>query len=211
MSDLERGEALLLNGLQKLRLSLSPEPFLRYVELIYKWNQAYNLTAVRDIPNMVIRHVLDSLAVLHLVPSGRLLDVGSGAGLPGIPIALAQPERSVVLLDSNGKKTRFLQEAQRLLCLDNLEVVQTRVEDYNPAQNFSVIISRAFSDIFSFVAMSQHLLAPKGQWLAMKSRQVSSELSTLTMPHQVEAYAVPGLLESRCCVVIRKAMKTASE
>ena len=122
---------ILLEGMQQLKLDFPCEGLLNYLTLLHKWNQAYNLTAVRDMKAMVTRHLLDSLAILPWLHGTRILDVGTGAGLPGIPLAIARPDLHVVLLDSNGKKARFLQEAKRALALSNVDIVQTRVENYH--------------------------------------------------------------------------------
>jgi len=175
-----------------------------YLRLLHKWNQAYNLTAVRDIDEMVGRHVLDSLAILPWIQGPRLIDVGSGAGLPGIPLALARPDLHLVLLDSNGKKTRFLQEVKRTLHLTHVEVVQSRVEDYNPVQGFDTVVSRAFSHIQDLVRWTHHLVVEQGIWLAMKGLCPTDELVGLNYPYQIEPYVVAGVEGERCCVMIKK-------
>ena len=174
----------------------------QYLQLLNQWNQAYNLTAVRDIHEMVGRHVFDSLAVLPWIKGNFILDVGTGAGLPGIPLAIACPDRQFVLLDSNGKKTRFLQAVQHALKLENIEVVQARVETYSSVRPFDTIVSRAFAQIQTMIDATQHLLASDGVWVAMKGPNVMPELSALTSPHRIEHYSVLGMTEERCCVVI---------
>ncbi|MCM5704699.1 16S rRNA (guanine(527)-N(7))-methyltransferase RsmG [Larsenimonas salina] len=146
------------------------EQMSEFVALLHKWNRAYNLTAVRDPDQMVSRHVLDSLSVLPWVKGPGVLDVGSGAGIPGILLAIARPELQVTLLDGNGKKVRFQQHACRTLGLENVEPVHERLEQYHPEQGFDQIISRAFSTLSQFTETSQHLLAADGEWLAMKGR-----------------------------------------
>lgn len=195
-------ETLLDEGMRKLGLSLAPEPFFEYLRLLNKWNHAYNLTAVRDIASMVPRHLLDSLAVLPWIKGSRLLDVGSGAGLPGIPLALALPELHVVLVDSNGKKTRFLNEVKRALSLNNVEVVQTRIENYHPSQGFDTVTSRAFSELGQMIQWTKHTIAPGGIWLAMKGRFPETELASVEYPYRVEAYTVAGIDVERCCVIV---------
>ncbi len=190
-------------GLDKLLLNhLSTDLLLQYLTLLHKWNQAYNLTAIRDMESMVSRHIIDSLAVLPWLKGSRLLDVGSGAGLPGIPLAIARPELQVVLLDSNGKKIRFLQEVKRILALDNVEVVQTRAETYRPSQGFDTVISRAFSDLSQMIAWTRHLIEPDGIWLAMKGRRPDAELEPLSFSYRVETYEVPDIEGERCCVIV---------
>src|ERR1035437_3627076 len=138
---------------------------LAYAALLYKWNRTYSLTALREQDKAVSHHVLDSLAVLPFVTPGRLLDVGSGGGMPGIPLAIARPELSVTLLDSNSKKAAFLQQAAIELALSNISVHGGRVEQYHPAVGFDAITSRAFAELADFVALSQHVLATGGRWL----------------------------------------------
>lgn len=176
----------------------------QYLQLLNQWNQAYNLTAVRDIHEMVGRHVFDSLAVLPWIKGNLVLDVGTGAGLPGIPLAIVCPTKQFVLLDSNGKKTRFLQAVKHALKLNNIEVVQARVETYTAVRPFDTIVSRAYAHVQTMLEATQHLLAPDGIWVAMKGPNVLSELSALTYPHRVEYYSVVGMTEERCCVVINK-------
>ena len=143
-----------------------------YLLLLDKWNKTYNLTAVRDIYEMASRHVLDSLAILPWVHGKNILDVGTGAGLPGIPLAIARPDLCVTLLDSNGKKTRFLEAVKRTLHLTNINIVQMRVESYRFAQGFDTITSRAFSQMDEMINLTKHLIANDGVWLAMKSLEI---------------------------------------
>lgn len=184
-------------------LALDPElsdaaqaQLAQYVTLLARWNKTYNLTAVRDEMAMVPRHILDSLVVRPYLHGVCVLDIGTGAGLPGIPLAITEPERTFTLLDSNGKKTRFCLQAASELELANIEVVRERVEDYRPAQGFDTVISRAFSDISAFVAVAQPLLAAGGRILAMKGAFPHAELASLPANVQVRAVhplAVPGL------------------
>ena len=190
--------ARLRSGL--LQLELQPqgleEPLLAYLALLRKWNKAYNLSAVRDPEEMVTRHLLDSLVILPFLRGPRLLDVGTGAGLPGIPIAIARPELAVVLLDSNGKKTRFLRQVVLEMGLRNVEVVDQRVESYQPADAFSDITSRAFSELGEFIRLTRSLLAPGGHWLAMKGRLDQNELAEIGAERgklHVHQLRVPGL------------------
>lgn len=157
---------------------------LDYIELIEKWNKVHNLTAVRELREMVTLHLLDSLTIASHVPHGaRVIDVGSGAGLPGIPLAIARADTHVTLLDSNHKKAAFLRQAKGELRLDNVEVIADRVEDAGRQMSaeklFDVVVSRAFSDLPDFVAASRHLLAPQGTMLAMKGVYPYEELAKL--------------------------------
>lgn len=179
---------------------------LHYLELLHKWNQAYNLTAIRALPDMVTKHLLDSCAILPFLEGHHILDVGTGAGLPGIPIALLHPQRHVVLLDSNGKKTRFLKEVQRQLKVKNITIVNARAENYHAQTTFDTVVSRAFSDLQHMIQCTKHLLSPQGIWLAMKGLFPQSELTTIPDSYcvQTHVYQVPELNEHRCAVIIRQ-------
>ncbi len=184
------------------------ERLLAYLRLLHKWNKVYNLTAIRELQKMVVHHLLDSLAVLPYVEGRRLVDVGSGAGLPGIPLAIAQPELQVTVLDSNHKKASFLQQVCLELKLDNVAVVCARVEAWHPPQPFDVVISRAFTDLAEFARLTGHLLAPDGALLAMKGLYPYEELAQLpdTMTVQrVIPLSVPGLRAQRHLVVVKRA------
>ena len=195
-------QEILNNGLSQLGLNLESIKLEQYLELLDKWNHAYNLTAVRDLDSMVTKHILDSLAILPFIKGKSLLDVGTGAGLPGIPLAIALPHLKIVLLDSNGKKIRFLQEVKRKLKLDNVEIIQSRVESYHPTALFDTLTSRAFSAIEQMLNLSRHLIVPDGIWVLMKGRRPDDELAAIKMPSRVESYAVPGIDGERCCVII---------
>ena len=202
MSDTEQIVHALQEGLSALQLDIPCEPLLLYLKLLTKWNKAYNLTAVRDEASMVARHILDSLAVLPWVVGPRVIDVGSGAGFPGIPLALAKPEWQIVLLDSNGKKSRFLHEVKRVLHLTQVEIVQARVENYHPSLGFDTVTSRAFSELGQMIDWTRHLLCPDGIWLLMKGRHPETELAALHYSYQVLPYKVPGLEGERNCVIV---------
>lgn len=181
-------------------------PLLRYLGELVLWNKAYNLTAVRDPAEMVTRHLLDSLAVLPHA-RGRVVDVGSGAGLPGIPLALANPALHVTLLDSNGKKARFLRHAQRQVPVTNAEVVEARAEAFRPPARFDTIVSRAFAALGDFLRTTAELAAPDGRWLAMKGKLDAKELADVPPGFRVEQeiqLQVPGLDEERHLIIIRK-------
>lgn len=177
-----------------------------YVELLARWNSAYNLTAVRDPGEMVARHLLDSLAIAAHVSGASLADLGTGAGLPGIPLALLQPERQFTLVDSNGKKARFLREAVRSLKLANVRVFEGRVQDV-PGQ-FDCITARAFATLADMLNWAGGLLADGGSWLAMKGKLQDEEIAALPAGFRIEqtlALAVPGTVGERHLIVIRKA------
>ncbi|CDZ76332.1 Ribosomal RNA small subunit methyltransferase G [Legionella massiliensis] len=207
MSSAASLEELLSKGLEQLGLALAANPLMSYLLLLQKWNKTYNLTAVRDLDVMITRHLFDSLAILPWIRGKHVLDVGTGAGFPGIPLALAKPDTQFVLLDSNGKKTRFLQEIKRRLQLDNVEVIQSRAENYHPSVDFDTVTSRAFSELAQMLKWTHHLIGTNGIWLAMKGRYPETELASISLPYQVHPYTVPGLDGERCCVIIENATK----
>lgn len=200
-------ELQLQQGLQPLGLTRLVEPLTNYLMLLHKWNGAYNLTAVRDVETMIYKHLLDSLAIAPWFQGPRVLDVGTGAGLPGIPLALAFPDIHWVLLDSNGKKTRFLKEVKRQLQLNQIEIVDQRVELYQPGPVFDTVVSRAFSSLEQMIHWTNHLLAPDGFWLAMKGTHPNEELANINQPYQVISYTVEGIEGERCCVLIKRTNK----
>jgi 16S rRNA (guanine527-N7)-methyltransferase len=194
---------LLSEGTAALGLALGSEQqvqLLDYLALLCKWNQAYNLTAVRDPAAMVTRHLLDSLAIAPWLRGSRCIDVGTGAGLPGIPLAILFPERDFHLLDSNGKKTRFLFQVQTALALANITIHQARVEEFRPAQRFDVVLSRAFASLTDMVAGTRHLLRPQGVFLAMKGACPDDEIAAVAAQcclRGLHPLRVPGLDEQR--------------
>ena len=158
----------------------------QHLNLIARWNRVHNLTAVRETEQMVVLHLLDSLSVLpYLESAASVLDVGTGPGLPGVPIAIARPDARVTLLDSSHKKCAFLQQAKTELGLANVEVVRDRVENWKPAQKFDAVVSRAFSDLADFVAQAQHLVAPGGSLIAMKGVYPFDEIARVPASHRV--------------------------
>lgn len=198
---------ILTQGLAALSLDLAAtqqEALLAYVGLLHKWNSAYNLTAVRDPVEMVARHLLDSLAVCEHLESSDCLDVGTGPGIPGIPLAIARPEQAFTLLDSNGKKVRFVRQAVLELGLRNVEVVQSRVEKYRNA--FPQVVSRAFASLEDMLDMAGHLVAPGGRLLAMKATVSDSEQAGIAEPWQARQIhlSVPQLNEPRQLVVLTR-------
>ena len=198
------------SGLIGLALPLGAgqqERLLQYLVLLEKWNQVYNLTAVRDLTKMVGAHLLDSLSVVPFLSGENVLDVGSGAGLPGIPIAVAKPQCEVTLLDSNHKKAAFLRQAVAELALGNTNVVCERVESWVAPKGFDVIISRAFSDLGEFASLTGRLLASSGVIAAMKGLHPFEELERLPAGFRVKevrALQVPGLEAERHLVLIER-------
>lgn len=179
-----------------------------YLALLAKWNRTYNLTAIREPERMVTHHALDSLAIVPALPARaiRVLDVGSGGGLPGIPIAIARPDAEVVLVDSNGKKATFLAQAAIELPLANASSVASRVEDFAPARPFDVVVSRAFADLATFARLASKHVAPGGALYAMKGVHPDEEIAEL--PDDVEVVStrkldVPGLDGARHLIVLK--------
>lgn len=201
----------LAQGVVELRLTLPDEArqrLLDFVALIKKWNEVYNLTAVREAEKMVCHHLLDSLAVLPHVTAKTILDVGSGAGLPGIPLALALPQARVTLVDSSHKKAAFLNQAVIELKLDNAAVVCERIEAWRPQQKFELVISRAFSDLPEFLALAGRLCAKEGVLAAMKGVYPYEELARLPREFwlkSVISLKVPGLRAERHLVLMQPA------
>ncbi|MEI7430938.1 MAG: 16S rRNA (guanine(527)-N(7))-methyltransferase RsmG [Betaproteobacteria bacterium] len=204
-------EQQLKQGLAALGIDLpqaAQEKLLAYAALLYKWNKTFSLTAMREQDKAVSHHLLDSLAVLPFVPVGSLLDVGSGGGMPGIPLAIARPDLRVTLLDSNSKKAAFLQQAAIELALPNISVHCGRVEQYHPALGYAAITSRAFSELADFVNLSCHLLLPNGIWLAMKGLRPEDEIARLpkgVLVEDVPRLVVPGVDGERHLVVLSQA------
>ena len=198
-------QTILNQGIKDAKLDISEQTqqkLLAYLALMQKWNKVHNLTAVRDADEMVTLHLLDSLVVLPYVDAQNLLDVGSGAGLPGIPLALCLPNLQVTVIDSNSKKVSFMRQVKAELGISNLEVLGGRVEEIAATRKFEIIISRAFSDLSLFVSLTHHLLDVQGKWLAMKGVYPEAELADLVaktgiVASKVEVLSVPGLSAQR--------------
>jgi 16S rRNA (guanine527-N7)-methyltransferase len=198
--------ALLAAGIGQMGLDVSretQEKLLAYMALLQKWNKVYNLTAVREPSEMVTLHLLDSLSVLPYVNARNLLDVGSGAGLPGIVLAIVKPDLQVTTIDTVQKKAIFMRQVKGELGLENLDVVHARVESYQATQKFEVIISRAFSELALFLKLTKHLLAENGAWLAMKGQVPHAELESLDIKSKkIVPLNVAGLQAERHLVVL---------
>ncbi len=197
-------------GLAALRQDLSADArrgLLDYLALLARWNRAYNLSAVRDPMEMIARHLLDSLAVRPHLPAGALLDLGSGAGLPGLVLALVEPQRPVTLLDSNGKKTRFLEHAVLQLRLSNIQVVRARAETWDGGAGYAAVTARAYADLDVFWRHPEPRLGPGGQALALKGRRPEAELAALAdegVSCSVARLSVPGLSAERHLVTLAR-------
>lgn len=204
----KRQETLLRAGLVELGLNLRDHQvsqLLAFLNLLKKWNKAYNLTAIDDPEEMVALHLLDSLAILPHLEGQRFIDVGTGPGLPGIPLAIALPDKHFTLLDSNGKRVRFLFQVKVALGLKNIEEIHGRSEDYRPKEGFDGVISRAFTALPDMVDKTHHLLADTGTFYAMKGRMPEKELSELPKPYNVSScypLSVPGVGAERHLVTL---------
>ena len=204
-------------GMQQMGVEYSSEQrdmLLTYLQLLMTWNKAYNLTAIRDPGEMIKLHLLDRLAVLPHVAGRRLIDVGTGAGLPGIPLAIMCPERDFTLMDSNGKKTRFLFQARCDLGLSNLKEINSRVENHRPEVPYDAVLSRAFTSVADMVKKCSHLLSPEGLFLAMKGKFPQSELSEVGKGYKVNAshiLQVPGVDGERHLIVISRDAQRSSK
>lgn len=196
--------------LQKAEIAVSEEQLtalVQYVELLDKWNKAYNLTSVRDPLQMLSKHIVDSLAVSQYLQGERFIDVGTGPGLPGIPLAIVNPTKQFSLLDSLGKRIRFLKEVQRLLNLKNIEPIQSRVEEHQPTQKYDGVISRAFASLEDMVSYSEHLLAADGLFYALKGIHPDKEIAALPDSVKVAdsfSLTVPGVDGERHLICISK-------
>jgi 16S rRNA (guanine527-N7)-methyltransferase len=206
--ELLQGIAALDTRGQRLSLDANKvDQLIAYIALLDRWNKAYNLTAVRDPAAMVVRHLLDSLAIAPYVSGQRIIDVGTGPGLPGIPLAITFPDRHFSLLDSNGKKTRFLFQAKTQLSLKNVEIIEDRVESYHPEPLFDAVVTRAFADLSLTARLCRHLLIDHGKIYAMKAQEADDSASIwdpgmrLLDRYNID---VPGLDEPRTLVVLER-------
>jgi len=204
--DWDQARTQLDQGLAALGLDLptaSREQLIALLRLLTQWNKAYNLTALRSPAQQVAGHLLDSMAVLAHLPPGRLIDVGTGAGFPGLPLAIVRPDTPHVLLDSNLKKTRFVQHAALTLDLRNVEVVRQRAEQYRPQQPFAVVVARAFAPLPRLLRLIGHLCAPGGRLLALKGPAVDTELADLPPAFEhIDTLTLPALAGGRRTLVV---------
>jgi len=204
---MDKSRKILEAGLLELNLPANEaqiELLLAFVLLIEKWNKAYNLTAIRSREEMLRLHILDSLALLPFVAGNKIADIGTGAGLPGIPLAIFMPNQQFTLVDSNSKKTRFVQQAILELKLENVEVVHSRVENLARPAEFDAVLSRAFASLDDIMKLTEYLLQENGVLIAMKGQKPQEELDDLKCPYLVDMIAVPGVEAERCVVRINK-------
>ena len=214
-SDWSSAAELLASGINTLKLDIDHQQqllMIDFLKLLEKWNKAFNLTSITQPQEMVVKHLLDSLVVIPRIHGPTVLDVGTGAGIPGIPLAIAKPEISFTLLDTNGKKTRFIKQACAQLGINNVAVEQSRIESFNPDASFAQIICRAYSAISKFVDQTRQLIHPNAELLAMKGLLPESEIADLkndgelsrlvTIDQQIEL-KVPYLDEQRHLVILK--------
>jgi 16S rRNA (guanine527-N7)-methyltransferase len=201
--------AELLNQLSQNHFSINEitsKKIVEYVLLLHKWNQIHNLTSIRDPLQMLSKHIIDSLAISPYLQGPRILDVGTGAGLPGIPLALTHPHYRFALLDSNGKKTRFLTHVMQTLMINNVDIIPLRVEKYSPENCFNSIVSRAFSRLNEFLHKTRHLCCENGIFLAMKGQYPKEEINTLDIDFKLidtKSLQIAGLDEKRHVLILR--------
>jgi 16S rRNA (guanine527-N7)-methyltransferase len=182
------------------------ERLVTYLQQLHKWNQAFNLSGIKNIDEMLSLHLLDSLVMVPFMDGKRIADVGTGAGLPGFPLALCFPEKEFILVDSNSKKTRFIFQTAALLNVKNITVVSSRVEDYASQPQVDIVTSRAFASLTDFVESCRHLVSPTGKFLAMKGLYPDAEVAALPPGYRVtavHALTVPGLAAERHVLEIR--------
>lgn len=203
-------KALLAKGLADMGLSCSStqqSSLLAYLGMLKQWNSTYNLTAIRDTRAMLTRHLLDSLAVTPFLRGHRFIDLGTGAGLPGVPLAIVSPQRSFDLLDGNGKKTRFLFQVRLQLGLANIHELNKRVENHHPRETYDGILTRGFAGLSAMIDQARHILGEGGRFYAMKGKLIRQELAGVSEGFEVETVEklyVPGLEEDRHLIIVRR-------
>ena len=206
----EQLRLLFEQALNKTRLHLTAEQLqkmMNFLQLLYKWNKAYNLTSVREPENMLYVHILDSISVSPFLTDNHYIDVGTGPGLPGIPLAIMHPDKQFVLLDSLGKRIRFIKQVAYELGLANIQAVQSRVEEYHPEKPFDGVLSRAFASVSDMLEGCQHLVDEQGLFLALKGQYPEAEIAAISERYSLvasEEIAVPGLDAQRHLITFKK-------
>lgn len=210
-ADLEQTlSASLAKGIKNLELTLTDEQqhkLVGYVLLMHKWNKAYNLTSVRDPMEMMVKHILDSIAIAPYVDKQRIIDVGTGPGLPGMPLAIVFPEKQFTLLDSLGKRVRFMKQCAHELSLSNVTPIQSRVEEHKPDPLYDIVLSRAFASLKDMLHWCQHLVDSEGRFLALKGQFPQEEIDEVSSHYQIsrtENLTVPNLVGERHLIWIKK-------
>ena len=202
-------KAVLVSGLETLGIKNQDnliDKLLIYMKLLIKWNQTYNLTAITEESHIITHHLLDCLSVIKLVKSTNILDVGSGAGLPGLILALCFPDKKITMVDKVGKKTAFIQQIIGEFSLNNARVLNDRVEDVKNYREYDGIISRAFSDMETLINLTSHLLVEQGNWYAMKSKKSrANEMATIKYPYHMDKIEVPHLKAERYLITVMNA------
>jgi len=204
----------LIHGSRQLGIDLSEaqsSALLKFIRLLAKWNRTYNLTAVDDVSQMLSHHLLDSLAIAPYLTASRAIDVGAGAGLPGIPLAIYFPQKEFVLLDKNGKKTRFMRQVQYAIGLTNITVIQQRTELYRPESCFAAVITRALTTLPKMLHMTADLCCNDGQFFALKGRYPQAEIAAVPKDYRIEAVhrlQIPFLDGERHLVIIGRGNET---
>jgi len=199
-------KALLVNGIEALGIKNQDnlvDKLLIYMNLLIKWNQTYNLTAITEEPHIITHHLLDCLSVIKIIKAKNILDVGSGAGLPGLILALYFPDKKITMVDKVGKKTAFIQQVIGEFSLSNARVLNSRVEDMKNYRDYDGIISRAFSDMETMIKLTSHLLLEEGSWYGMKSKKSrANEMATIKYPYHVDKIDVPHLKVERYLITV---------
>jgi 16S rRNA (guanine527-N7)-methyltransferase len=205
---------ILVAGLSALELAVNEKQtgqLLAFISLIEKWNKAYNLTAIKARQDMARLHLLDSLTVTPYLEGRQIIDIGTGAGVPGIPLAICFPQLAFTLLDSNAKKTRFVQQAVLELKLSNVQIIHSRAEDYQPEQRFSTVLTRAYGQLPDIIESTRHLLAENGKMIALKGRCTELELAQVTAKKTVIPVHIPGVEAERNLVCIQLNQEPSGE
>ncbi len=203
---MENCRKILHQGIQELAIPVNDnalELLLTFIRMIEKWNKAYNLTAIKNREDMACLHILDSLTVLPFIKGSQIADIGTGAGLPGIPLAIFLPDIEFTLVDSNSKKTRFVQQVVLELKLKNVKVLHQRVEDMSAETVFSTVIMRALANLQDIMQLTRHLMNTQSILLAMKGKQPDEELATMTIPYSIIPLKIPGVEAERCLIQIQ--------
>ncbi len=199
-------KALLVTGLEALGIKNQDnliDKLLIYINLLVKWNQTYNLTAITEESHIITHHLLDCLSVIKIIKAKNILDVGSGAGLPGLILALYFPDKEITMVDKVGKKTAFIQQVIGEFSLNNAKVLNSRVEDMKNYRDYDGIISRAFSDMETMIKLTSNLLLEEGSWYGMKSKKSkANEMAAIKYPYHVDKIDVPHLNAERYLITV---------